>query len=278
MIRAAPPGQHLERRLPGENVCYQEPWHRRAADQHERDGPGVGQPHRYYRNRQNRRNLKPARTGSRSGSCTDPRHRPRSVLSATRLSSIHGLPAADSRVLAAWEPARGASRAPERAIFIVTNGPSAAKETGKTGTVAVAGCQRRFLSAGQRPMSRNLRCHGTAGSAWPAISRPPAPADLSRQPGHRHACGPAATLTRPPRRHFRRSPRHREHCGATVSTNRRSRARNVRFYVLILSVVFMLILSDREHPATSRSSRSPAKPSLPHGCRPAGRSRTAVGA
>jgi len=32
-----------------------------------------------------------------------------------------------------------------------------------------------------------------------------------------------------------------------VSTNRRSRARNVRFYVLILSVVFMLILSDREH-------------------------------
>ena len=32
-----------------------------------------------------------------------------------------------------------------------------------------------------------------------------------------------------------------------MSTNRRSRARNVRFYVLILSVVFMLILSDREH-------------------------------
>jgi transposase-like protein len=34
-----------------------------------------------------------------------------------------------------------------------------------------------------------------AGSAWPAISRPPAPADPSRQPGHRHARGPAATLT-----------------------------------------------------------------------------------
>ncbi len=32
----------LERRLPGENVCYQEPWHRRAADQYERDGPGSG--------------------------------------------------------------------------------------------------------------------------------------------------------------------------------------------------------------------------------------------
>ena len=31
-----------------------------------------------------------------------------------------------------------------------------------------------------------------------------------------------------------------------MSTNRRSRTRNVRFYVLILSVVFMLILSDRE--------------------------------
>jgi hypothetical protein len=36
-----------------------------------------------------------------------------------------------------------------------------------------------------------------------------------------------------------------------VSTNRRSRARNVRFYVLILSVVFMLILSDREHAAAA---------------------------
>jgi len=33
---------------------------------------------------------------------------------------------------------------------------------------------------------------------------------------------------------------------ATVSTNRRSRVRNIRSYVLILSVVFMLILSDRE--------------------------------
>jgi hypothetical protein len=36
--------------------------------------------------------------------------------------------------------------------------------------------------------------------------------------------------------------------------------------------------SARSAPATSRSSRSSAKPSLPHGCRPAGRSRTAVGA
>ena len=51
---------------------------------------------------------------------------------------------------------------------------------------------------------------------------------------------------RPPWRHSPRSPRHREHYGVTVSVNRRSRARNVRFYVLILSVVFMFILSDRE--------------------------------
>ena len=42
MIRAAPPGQHLGAKAPGENECYQEPWHRRAADQHERDGPAPG--------------------------------------------------------------------------------------------------------------------------------------------------------------------------------------------------------------------------------------------
>jgi len=33
-----------------------------------------------------------------------------------------------------------------------------------------------------------------------------------------------------------------------MSTNRRIHARNVRFYMLILNVAFMLILSDREHP------------------------------
>ena len=33
-----------------------------------------------------------------------------------------------------------------------------------------------------------------------------------------------------------------------MSTNRRIHARNVRFYLLILNVAFMLILSDREHP------------------------------
>jgi site-specific recombinase XerD len=32
-----------------------------------------------------------------------------------------------------------------------------------------------------------------------------------------------------------------------MSTNRRSHARNARFYVLILNVVLMLIFSDREH-------------------------------
>jgi len=45
--------------------------------------PGVGQPHRYHRNRQNRRNREPTRTGSRSGSCTDPRHRPSWVFRST---------------------------------------------------------------------------------------------------------------------------------------------------------------------------------------------------
>lgn len=91
-----------------------------------------------------------------------PISRPRPVPSATQLSSIHGLPAAGSHVHAAWEPAGGVGRASSRAIFIVTSNHLAARETGKTGTAAVAGCQRRFLSAGQKHGSRNLRCHGTA--------------------------------------------------------------------------------------------------------------------
>jgi hypothetical protein len=45
-----------------------------------------------------------------------------------------------------------------------------------------------------------------------------------------------------------------ERYGVTVSTNRRSRARNVRFYVLILSVVFMLILSDPEQVAADSAA------------------------
>jgi hypothetical protein len=40
---------------------------------------------------------------------------------------------------------------------------------------------------------------------------------------------------------------HREHRAATMSTNCRSQAPNVRFYMLTLSVAVMLILSDREH-------------------------------
>ena len=35
-----------------------------------------------------------------------------------------------------------------------------------------------------------------------------------------------------------------------MSTNRRIHARNVRFYLLILNVAFMLILSDREQLAS----------------------------
>jgi hypothetical protein len=90
-----------------------------------------------------------------------PISRPRPVPSATQLSTIHGLPAADSHVHAACEPAGGVGRTSSRAIFIVTSNHLAARETGKTGTAAVAGCQRRFLSAGQKHGSRNLRCHGT---------------------------------------------------------------------------------------------------------------------
>src|SRR5260370_16110518 len=42
-IRAAPPGQHLGAKAPRvRTVLSQESWHRRAADQHERDGPGSG--------------------------------------------------------------------------------------------------------------------------------------------------------------------------------------------------------------------------------------------
>ena len=47
---------------------------------------GNGQPHRYHRNRQNRRNLKLTRTGSRSGCCTHPRHRPHYPVAPFRLT------------------------------------------------------------------------------------------------------------------------------------------------------------------------------------------------
>ena len=48
-----------------------------------------------------------------------------------------------------------------------------------------------------------------------------------------------------------------------MSTSRRSHARNVRFYVLILSVAFMLILSDREHSARQPHAQ-PRRPLSPH--------------
>ena len=37
-----------------------------------------------------------------------------------------------------------------------------------------------------------------------------------------------------------------------MTTNRRIHARNVRFYMLILNVAFMLIFNDREHPVLPR--------------------------
>ena len=68
-----------ERRLPGENVCYlrslgtDEPLTSMNGMARGRATSSLSQ------NRQNRRNREPTRTGSRSGSCTDPRHRPTSA-------------------------------------------------------------------------------------------------------------------------------------------------------------------------------------------------------
>ncbi len=65
-----------ERRLPGENVCYlrnlgtDEPLTSMNGMARGRATSSLSQ------NRQNRRNREPTRTGSRSGSCTHPRHRP----------------------------------------------------------------------------------------------------------------------------------------------------------------------------------------------------------
>src|SRR5262245_35139626 len=91
-----------------------------------------------------------------------PINRPRPLLPAAQLSSAHGLSAVDSHVPAAWERAGAVGRTPGRAIFVVTSGHLAVRGTGKTDAVAVAGCQRRFLFAGQKHGPRNLRCHGTA--------------------------------------------------------------------------------------------------------------------
>ena len=69
-----------ERRLPGENVCYLRNLGTDEPLTSMNGMAGVGQPHGYHRNRQNRRNCEPTRTGSRSESCTDPRHMPISPL------------------------------------------------------------------------------------------------------------------------------------------------------------------------------------------------------
>jgi hypothetical protein len=80
------------------------------------------------------------------------------------------------------------------------------------------------------------------------------PADPFRQRGHRHARGPAATVTMTSTAPFPTLTASGERYGVTVSTNRRSCARNVRFYTLIFSVVFMLILSDREQVAADSAA------------------------
>ena len=66
-----------------------------------------------------------------------------------------------------------------------------------------------------------------------------------------------------------------DHCGvtradrrdtvgtATVSTNRRSRAGNVRFYTLPVNVAVTLILSDAQHAPRSTATRSPVVPMTP---------------
>ena len=115
-----------------------------------------------------------------------PINRPRSVLSAIRLSSIHGLPAADSRVLAAWEPARGAGRAPERVIFIVTNGPS--PPTKPTKRVPLPS---RIVNEDSSPLVRSMG-YGifvVTGQSWP-MAAVTAPGRLRDCQGGRDAAAP----------------------------------------------------------------------------------------
>ena len=87
---------------------------------------------------------------------------PRPEPPATQLSSIHGRIAAGAHVYAVWELAREAGQTSGRANSTVTSGQPAVSETGKTGAVRVPDCQRRFLIAGEKAASRNLRCHGTS--------------------------------------------------------------------------------------------------------------------
>jgi hypothetical protein len=86
---------------------------------------------------------------------------PRPEPPATQLSSIHGRLAAGAHVYAVRELAGDAGQTSGRANSAVTSGQPAVSETGKTGTVRVPDCQRRFLIAGEKAASRNLRCHGT---------------------------------------------------------------------------------------------------------------------
>ena len=73
---------------------------------------------------------------------------------------------------------------------------------GKTETVTVAGCQQRFLFAGQKRVSRNLRCHGTPRrrQALPAVqpATPAAPCRSSTSPVPCTA-PPEGSPGRPPR-------------------------------------------------------------------------------
>jgi len=63
----------LERRLPGENVCY---LRNLGTDEPLTSMNGMARGRATSSLSQNRQNREPTRTGSRSGSCTDPRHRP----------------------------------------------------------------------------------------------------------------------------------------------------------------------------------------------------------
>ena len=98
-----------ERRLPGENVCYlrnlgtDEPLTSMNGMARGRATSSLSQ------NRQNRGNREPTRTGSRSGSCTDPRHRPTPAGTATwpltASSSVvvgHAAPIGSAWLLSAW--------------------------------------------------------------------------------------------------------------------------------------------------------------------------------
>ncbi|HLM88759.1 MAG TPA: Tn3 family transposase, partial [Streptosporangiaceae bacterium] len=85
-----------ERRLPGENVCY---LRNLGTDEPLTSMNGMARGRATSSLSQNRQNREPTRTGSRSGSCTDPRHRPAEAFSKANAPLIEaqaGIPFAQA--------------------------------------------------------------------------------------------------------------------------------------------------------------------------------------